>query len=57
MQSDRRFLEGLGWETKWIEFEGGHVIAPQKVYKEAADWLEDSLKGPVPVGGPINSRK
>lgn len=40
MQSDREFLDGLGWETEWIEFEGGHGSAPAEAYEQAADWLE-----------------
>lgn len=39
MNRDRKFLEGLGWKTKWIEFKGGHVAAPASAYMEAADWL------------------
>jgi len=40
MKSDRALLEQHGWKTKWIEFEGGHRIAPQQCYDAAADWLE-----------------
>lgn len=43
MQSDEQFLRGRGWRTKWIEFEGGHTLAPDRVYLEAADWLEPQL--------------
>ena len=43
MKRDRKFLEGLGWEIKWIEFKGGHRIAPGPVYKEAAEWLKQEL--------------
>ncbi len=43
MQSDKNFLEDLGWKTKWIEFSGGHIIAPEKIYNEAIDWLEGVL--------------
>ncbi|SPE62692.1 hypothetical protein SBV1_880016 [Verrucomicrobia bacterium] len=39
MQGDRRFLEGLGWKTEWIEFQGGHVLAPPSVYEQAAEWV------------------
>lgn len=39
MKRDRKFLEGLGWKTKWIEFEGGHTVASQAAYDEAAKWL------------------
>lgn len=39
MKADEKRLQGLGWQTKWIEFPGGHTIAPAAAYKEAADWL------------------
>ncbi len=39
MVEDKRFLEGLGWKTKWIEFAGGHRMAPPAAYKQAAQWL------------------
>jgi predicted peptidase len=44
MQRDERFLQGLGWQTKWIEFEGGHIFAPASVYEEAVEWLEERLR-------------
>ncbi len=44
MQRDRIFLEELGWKTKWIEFQGGHVLAPPAVYSEAAKWLEEEWR-------------
>ena len=40
MKSDRLFLEANGWTTEWIEFPGGHVIAPDSVYESVASWLE-----------------
>jgi len=43
MKRDRRFLENLGWRTKWIEFGGGHTIAPASSYEEAAQWLKRLL--------------
>ncbi|UCC95217.1 MAG: hypothetical protein JSW40_00280 [Candidatus Omnitrophota bacterium] len=39
MKRDRMFLNDLGWKTKWIEFQGGHRIAPQSAYEKAAEWL------------------
>jgi len=44
MNDDRKFLESLDWNIKWIEFEGGHIIAPESVYQEAADWLQEQLE-------------
>ena len=41
MKRDRDFLEGLGWQTKWIEFQGGHTMAPDSTYREAAAWLTE----------------
>lgn len=43
MQEDRRFLEQLGWQVKWIEFKGGHTLAPQSAYEEALQWLKMKL--------------
>jgi predicted esterase len=43
MRRDRDFLAGRGWKTKWIEFSGGHALAPAEVYEQAADWLEANL--------------
>lgn len=44
MKRDRAFLEGLGWKTKWIEFQGGHTFAPHSSYKEAAEWLKEQFQ-------------
>lgn len=43
MQADRRFLEQLGWQVKWIEFKGGHALAGQSEYEEAIQWLKIKL--------------
>jgi len=43
MKRDRKYLEGLGWKTKWTEFGGGHMIAPASKYEEAAAWLDENL--------------
>jgi predicted esterase len=43
MKADRRFLESMGWRTQWIEFQGGHRIAPEKAYLKAAEWLDSQL--------------
>jgi predicted peptidase len=40
METDRVWVERLGWKTKWIEFQGGHIPAPDSAYEEAAGWLE-----------------
>jgi predicted peptidase len=44
MKRDKNFLESVGWKTKWIEFEGGHVLAPEATYQEAAGWLQEQFK-------------
>jgi len=44
MKKNRGFLEKLGWQTKWIEFQGGHTIAPEATYLEAAEWLSRKIK-------------
>ena len=43
MQRDRAFLESHRWKTKWIEFPGGHTLAPDNVCEQAARWLEENL--------------
>lgn len=43
MKEDREFLASLGWKTGWIEFEGGHMMAPQSTYEQAAEWLEQAI--------------
>jgi len=40
MKRDRDFLQGLGWDTTWIDFEGGHAPAPLPAYEKAVSWLE-----------------
>lgn len=39
MQLNQSQLQQLGWKTKWLEFQGGHAIAPAQVYEEALNWL------------------
>jgi len=39
MKEDKGYLEALGWRTHWIEFEGGHALAPPETYLEATTWL------------------
>jgi len=41
MKTDRELLNSLVWDTKWIEFAGGHTTAPQSAYELAASWLEE----------------
>jgi len=43
MQRDQAFLQLRGWKTAWIEFPGGHTLAPEASYQQAADWLEQKL--------------
>ncbi len=43
MRRDNSFLKNNGWQTEWIEFEGGHTIAPESVYLRAAQWLNERL--------------
>jgi len=45
MKEDKQFLEELGWKTKWIEFEGGHMVAPKESYERAVTWLESQGNG------------
>ena len=41
MQRDRAFLSGKGWTSTWIEFPGGHTLAPTPALDRAAAWLEE----------------
>jgi hypothetical protein len=43
MKQDKIYLEALGWKTGWIEFSGGHMLAPPDTYEQAAEWLEDNV--------------
>ncbi|MBN2014504.1 MAG: hypothetical protein JW778_04935 [Candidatus Altiarchaeota archaeon] len=40
MENDERWLNASGIETYFIEFDGGHSIAPQDSYIKAIEWLE-----------------
>jgi predicted esterase len=44
MKRDRLFLESLGWKTHWIEFPGGHRLAPSAILEEAAQWLSQEFQ-------------
>lgn len=44
MKGDKKFLESIGWKTKWIEFKGGHTFAPSSAYLAAAGWVDERLK-------------
>ncbi len=43
MKRDCEILKKRRWETKWIEFKGGHMVAPPEYYDEAALWLKTRL--------------
>jgi len=42
MLKDRVFLDRHGWKTKWINFTGGHRMAPQDSFDQAIAWLRNS---------------
>jgi hypothetical protein len=44
MRRDLAFCESHHWKTKWIEFAGGHVLAPDDVCEQAAQWLEENVR-------------
>ena len=44
MKEDLAFLQKHGWTCKWIEFIGGHVMAPQEQRKEALKFVLDELE-------------
>jgi predicted esterase len=41
MQKDQHFLDGLGWKTRFLEFNGGHRMAPVTTYEEAVLWFTE----------------
>ncbi len=45
MHRDRDFLENVGWKTQWIEFKGGHRVAPPDTYFAAVQWMTDQWGG------------
>lgn len=51
MKQDRLFLESLDWKTHWIEFPGGHMLAPSAILEEAAQWLSQEFQKTVPGHG------
>lgn len=44
MTEDKEFLDNLHWKTKWIEFEGGHVMASLPEYQKAVAWIQSLWK-------------
>lgn len=42
MKNDEEWLKKSGIRTLFIEFEGGHQIAPADTYITAIEWLEDN---------------
>lgn len=44
MQQDKKFLDNLGWQIKWIEFVGGHRLANKDAWIKASDWLDGAYK-------------
>ena len=46
MKRDQGFLKNLGWKTQWIEFQGGHALAPQGAYFQAARWIAEQWSKP-----------
>jgi predicted esterase len=40
MQRDKQLTDQLGWKSRWIEFTGGHTLAPYADYEQALDWLQ-----------------
>jgi predicted esterase len=57
MKRDKTFLDSLGWVTKWIEFQGGHALAPQAAYLEAANWVNEEWQAAEKIkNAPVVSR-
>lgn len=57
MQRDEEYLKSLGWQTKWIEFSGGHIIAAQSAYQDAAQWLMNNFGAPRSKVLPIDKMR
>lgn len=39
MKGDEAAMKKCGWQTKWIEFQGGHCEAPGSAITEALEWI------------------
>ena len=39
MKEDLKFLQNHDWKCKWIEFEGGHNMAPEEYREEALEFV------------------
>ena len=39
MEANKKLLDSLGYRTCWLEFTGGHRLAPMEINEKAADWL------------------
>ena len=39
MKEDLKFLQNHDWKCKWIEFEGGHHMAPEEYREEALEFV------------------
>ena len=44
MKRDCAFLERHLWKILWLEFSGGHRMAPETIYDEALIWLLGELR-------------
>jgi hypothetical protein len=39
MKGDRAYLQALGWTGYWLEFDGGHSLAPPQAFQNATAWM------------------
>jgi len=44
MRNDSASLQTIGWKTYWLEFEGGHALAPPEAYLNATGWMLQEMK-------------
>ncbi len=44
MHDDLRFLNECQWQTRWMTFDGGHVMAPLVEYQKAVLWIQSLWK-------------
>lgn len=58
MLADQRNLEALGWNCKFIVFEGGdHVVAPKEEYGVAVHWIKSEFEKIKQAPPPENTQK
>lgn len=47
MKEDLKFLNEHGWKCKWIEFEGGHTMAPESDREDALEFVLTEIENKI----------